>query len=51
MNIIEFCNKHKILKEKLSQRYVAGNGIYQIHGKRDCEAGGPEEIIIKISAF
>jgi len=51
MNIIEFCNKHKILKEKLSQRYVAGKGIYQIHGKRDCEAGGPEEIIVKISAF
>ena len=31
--------------EKLSQRYVAGKGIYQIHGKRDYEAGGTEQVI------
>ncbi len=36
--------------EKLSQRYVAGKGIYQIHEERDCEAAGSERIIIKISA-
>ena len=45
MNIVEFCNKQKIFMVKLSQRYVAGKGIYQIHEKRDYEAGGPEQVI------